>query len=137
MDRFACPCERERRLQERFPLMAKDRPYEKWEWREKRGCDKPAAEPVVNFEGENLFSCPVALIENWQWELLRLYNLWERGLLPDEGSVLSQTAQYLDAMAEIETAKVEFNRQERVVPKEALKNGAVVARNPVRPSRSF
>lgn len=72
-----------------------------------RGCENEAERPV-EMDGEKLLRCPKRPLLDKPKELgeiFWLYRNYERGILPEEGSLLSQPNRLMTLLAALESAK--------------------------------
>ncbi len=82
-----------------------------------RGCEKKAAIPAFNLDGEDFYRCPLKIITRQSIEYIRFYNFYREGYLPNTGGIMDQPGKFLDAMQIVEGAVREIEEEARKKPR--------------------
>jgi len=73
-----------------------------------RRCDEAKRETCSfvkfswDFDGDRLQGCPFDMLNHSTVIMFRIFSYWEKGLFPDEGTWMDQSAKIVDAMEVIE-----------------------------------
>jgi len=74
--------------------------------KEERGCGQKGLRAFW-VGGERVFQCPMSLVHEESWALIKAYNFFEKGMLPNEGGWINQPNDYIQAMMILDN---EFNK---------------------------
>ena len=84
-----------------------------WPWEAAMGCRRPCAEPIDYIDGEPITQCPSLLVQHWTQDFIWCFPLFRRGVMPDAGGFLDQSAAWIDAMYIIQAARNDEQERQR------------------------
>jgi len=79
--------------------------------KEALGCKKETENSPYSIDGEILKRCPLKLITRQSTQYLRFFHYYEKGYLPNEGTITNQPGKFLDAMMAIENIISEMKQE--------------------------
>lgn len=97
---WPCRCLKQEREDVRRPNVARRVP-EAYPWRRSHGCDAKAPRPVGEFDGARQYRCLRAIVLEQQpeaFQIIRMADFADQGVLPDDGGLSGQSALLMDAI---------------------------------------
>ena len=79
--------------------------------KEERGHDKDGIVPFW-VDGEMVFRCPLTFITPFSWEMIKQFNFFEKGFLPNGKSTNEESQKFIQSMIVLDNAFTHFKNKE-------------------------